>query len=328
MVQSRSKVFLALVLLAFVSLSVPASAQQDPANVEPVVSAGVGQFVSQVAFPIDSFSVAFLACIDAANQALVADFIMNNSGYPELNIDNPTFLAVHNLSDDPSVTQQQLDAFSAGLDALANIGACVAQVDWVSPTAGSFTTYAIVENDAVTYETMQLMVPTPWPIGGSNSNLAWTGPEAEPVPGVCREKINPAQDFLGAKLGQTESTNSSGEEIYENGFGVDCLKFNCTATADCQGATVIGCTGTHEAMGLCFGWAAEGSVASETVVGNCCRVKCNFGYASGFKSVKVGADGITVEITGILGVSGTFSRTTKACCQGAECETDVKPHEH
>lgn len=221
------------------------------------------------------------------------------------------------LPDRVRAQQQQLDDFRAYVDGLSNIGACVAQIDWVSPTAGAFTTYAIVENDTVTYETLQLLVPTPWPIGQTSS---FSSSSAQTVPDACPQETRPAEDHLAASFGQYQSSNSSGPEIWQNGFGVNCLRFNCTATADCQGSTVIGCTGTHEALGTCFGWEATGSVASETVVGNCCRVTCNFGYASGFKSVKVGANGVTIEVSGILGVSGTFSRTVKACCNGAECE--------
>ena len=270
----------------------------------------IDAFVVQAPFDVSSFSATLYACIDANNQGDIVDFIMANSKFPSLSTTNstvdPSFIVV-SLSDDPSISSEQLEAFDSFLKSFATIGSCVATITWDTPAAGIFDTHAIYTSSGeVTYETMQAFVPLDIPMteeedtaGGDNSTATRTR--------VLRRQLN-------HRCGQYDVAGESGERRYKNYFNIDVLKFNCFATADCSKDKVLECTPTHDAMGLAFGWEAQGtSVAKQ--VGMCCRTLCNFGYASGFKRVKIAVDKISIEIEGIIGTGGDFKETAKACCE-------------
>ncbi len=223
---------------------------------------------------------------------MISDFIddvVNDSFLPILDADmDPTLLMIGKIADDPAIPQGDIDAYLDEIDTMTPDGARMYKVTWDSETAGSFHTYAICDDATLIYETMMHLTLAPWP---PDTTVAAPGT----IPGVS---CWPAVGFV---------------HVYKNGWGVQCLQFQCCAHAICEGPYVIDCDCTHIAMGTAFGWAAKGTCQSE-IVGNCCKAKCNFGYASGFKSVKVAADGVSIEIAGHLGCSGTFSKITYACC--------------
>ncbi len=256
-----------------------------------LIEEAIGDLLPAVAFTMDDFSIEYVDEFTAANRDDLLDEIVHESFYPILDADlDPSLLLVGKIADDPDIAPADIAAYLGAIDTATANGARLYKITWDSPTAGGFITYAICDDSTVIYETMMHLVPVPWP-------LDLEPPFDAPIPGV---NCWPGPGLV---------------RVYHNGFGVQCLRFQCCAHAICEGPVLIDCDCTHIAMGTAFGWAAKGTCQS-TQVGNCCKAKCNFGYASGFKSVKVGADGITIEISGYLGCQGTFSKITLACCDG------------
>ena len=48
--------------------------------------------------------------------------------------------------------------------------------------------------------------------------------------------------------------------------------------------------------------------------GNCCQLTWSYGWATGLKSIKVGVDGFSIEVGGILGSSGQGEGSCTECC--------------
>lgn len=91
-----------------------------------------------------------------------------------------------------------------------------------------------------------------------------------------------------------------------------CVRVTCDANAK-----VIDCKITeNEAFASFF---AEAKIlppvgTNGSVVGQCCDGFFNYAWATGFKKVKVAANGVTLEIEGSIGQSGNGGFTVTECC--------------
>lgn len=282
-----------VMLVAMLTTATMAQVASSPARPQPtdicsqVIADTVNAAFAGAPYNVTLRSVTFVDTFTSANRAALIDMAVQQGSIPIWDDTDPTVLAVGIIADDPNITQQQIDDYTNFLNGLAPDGAGLYQLTYDSTTAGPFQTFAICKEGALAYENMLFMLP---------SNGAAPG----------------QQGASPQSVGQATDTSSSS---IKNGFGVTVVTFSCTAIADCEDGQLVGCSSTHTASG-CFLWHAEGTDSATQVGGNCCRAKCNFGWASGFKSVEVGADGVSIKISGHLGSSGTFSDTAKACCDG------------
>ncbi len=80
----------------------------------------------------------------------------------------------------------------------------------------------------------------------------------------------------------------------------------------CSGETVIDCFGLVGGDAD-FLWDYEITKDCATV-GKCCRCIFRFGFASGFTSVGVGVDGVSIELSGSFGWKGSTEAVVKRCC--------------
>lgn len=276
----------------------PANAAAAPAPLAPPLVSASSTAVQQAllnalpgwAFVITSVSSADAGTVSAAQEQRWIDIIVNQGSYPSLSAAAPANLATLLISQDPTITPQALQSFRAQIDAIVDPGDTIVRTTWVSVTAGTFETYAICNGSTVQYEPFLTMVTNQWP------------PAIPLAPSTQTGNWPP----------------SGGSMKLQNGFGVNVCTFNITATAHCEGGELIGCAPPQfTAAGTAFAWTASGSATSQAI-GNCCVANVTFGYASGFKKVKVGGSGGgvsgSVEIEGSIGCGGTFSRSATACC--------------
>lgn len=267
--------------------TLPALAAAPQSSAEQALHNSLKTATGNWAFTINSITVSTVGQVTAANEVSMETMVTQQSNYPKLADTNPTQLDVGLISSDPTITTAQIAAYQAGVAARLAVGDTILKVTWRSATAGSFETFGVVDaNNSVRYETFLWTIPVAWPTTFAD------GTGDTPGPGQKRDDWSWQQT---------------------NGFGMNAAFFECSAVATCEGGTLVHCDCEHSAIGQCFGWEANGTCTS-TSVGNCCHSKCELGYASGFKSVKVKAGGIGVEISGSLGCGASFSVTRMACC--------------
>lgn len=258
-----------------------------------------------VAFQFEVVSITPLGVVTPGTRAALIDLAVNDSFIPILSDSSPATLGVGVIADDPMIPAADLAAYRSGIEASVINGDYVFNVQLSSPTAGPFQTIAFLHQDcSPAFDSFLSHTPCPWPPN--------TGEDA-----VCDAA---GRDGGGGSDGDdqlafTRRAQSRTVKLY-NGFGFLCEEFTCYAEITCTDSGVkVDCEGTHDAFGYCVGGEARGTSSPRTLPSiNCCRNTCNFGYATGFKKVKIGADGITLEIEGILGTGGTFSRTVTVCC--------------
>ena len=85
---------------------------------------------------------------------------------------------------------------------------------------------------------------------------------------------------------------------------------DCVIT--CDGETVVDCFGLVGGDAS-FLWEYKTTKDCATI-GKCCRCIFYFGFANGFSSVGVGADGFTIELSGSFGWKGSTEAVVKRCC--------------
>ncbi|MCE9593865.1 MAG: hypothetical protein K8S98_06710 [Planctomycetes bacterium] len=195
------------------------------------------------------------------------------------------------MAQDATIKPAEIAAYRAYLDSVIKPGDVIVRATWTSVTAGTFDTFAVCSGANVLYEPFLQLVPSDWP---------FSTPLFASTTVTCHW---PA---------------SGGTWSFANGFGATACSFSIDATAHCNGSELIGCNPPDfEASGKAFTWTANAS-ATSTAIGNCCVTNVVFGYASGFKKVKVGGSGGgvsgSVEIEGSIGCGGTFARSATACC--------------
>ena len=268
-----------------------------------VTAQAIDVFLSQVDLPISGYSLSALGCVDADNLASYRNVVLFDSFFPNVEFnDNATesFDAVR-IADVADLTQSDIDSIAQDINQHVVVGACIAEVQYQS-SAGEFYTYAVVMDDQVVFEAMQYLIPV--------------------VEERCDvEDMSDSTRLLRASRfmleDQYEKQAQSGRCVWVDSW-IDVMEFNCFVTADCREKEALACSGTPLANSLFLGWEANGIKDVIKVGTDCCRNTCTFGWAFGFKSVKISVDPVSIEIEGILGAGGKFGKTVKACCD-REC---------
>lgn len=94
-------------------------------------------------------------------------------------------------------------------------------------------------------------------------------------------------------------------------FGVEASGWG-EVKITCSGETVVDCFGlVGGSASFLYDYVTTKECAT---VGNCCRCIFHFGFAYGFSSVGIGADGISIELSGSLGWKGSTEKEVKRCC--------------
>ena len=121
-------------------------------------------FLDTVAFSITSFDLTPLGVVDSANQYAWVDRIVATSSIPILDASDPANLQVGVPSDDPSIPYEDLEEYWSEVGSRVLLGDCIFRVDYVSPSAGCFSTLASVGSDpSLGFEGLIFFTPSPWP---------------------------------------------------------------------------------------------------------------------------------------------------------------------
>ncbi|HPF12343.1 MAG TPA: hypothetical protein PKW08_12995 [Flavobacteriaceae bacterium] len=181
------------------------------------------------------------------------------------------------LRDDPSVTQAAIDDWKSKVDGDAKVGQHLLKLQWKSVSDGkSFVSYCLADDDKLIYDSMLMNASRVHPSNSCFSYKMWWAWEGD----------DPANWTRGSIYADVTPT-------CRNGVPITCDK-NCTASMT-LGEAKINCT--------------------STIVDNCCSMEYSWAWACGFKSVKVAADGFTLEVEGIIGSGGSGNGSCTRCCE-------------
>ncbi|MCC6409988.1 MAG: hypothetical protein IT453_22730 [Planctomycetes bacterium] len=264
-----------------------AAAPVVPTPAEVAVDTAVASALQNWAFVITSHSSQQLGVVTAATEQRWIDIVLGESFYATVTDAAPAQLAALQIRQDPSLTTADTAKLREYLDLVIDPTDVIVRTTWVSPTAGLFETYAVCSGIKVEYDAFLSLMPKHWP-----------------------------QVFPPQPQSHSNSWPGAGLSYFDTNFvGGKLAEYNLTAVALCDGPELIGCSSEFTAVPLFPTWDVKGAPSSQSN-GNCCTATCMFGFANGFKKVKVSGGGgaATVEIDGLIGSSGTFQKTVTSCC--------------
>lgn len=182
------------------------------------------------------------------------------------------------ISDDPTISSAQKQAWKKKIDDETKVGQHVVMVTWKwKVNKKKFVTYCTLDEDKILNDNMIMNATGVRRSNSCFSNKMWWLWEGD----------DPANWTRGHIF--TDLTPNCGS----NGIPITCNK-NCTSSMT----------------------AGEADVKCKSrIVQNCCEMDYSWAWACGFKSVKLAADGFTLEIEGILGSSGKGNGSCTRCCE-------------
>ncbi|MGD2085531.1 MAG: hypothetical protein PVH61_05025 [Candidatus Aminicenantes bacterium] len=295
---------------------------------ELAVKEAINSLLGQVPYEMTTFKVKFADTVTSENRDDWVNKIVTAYSVPGLNQEAPDILVAGLLTDDASIPIEKIDEYVNLIDSLIDPGDSIVEVQYESPTAGLFTTAAVVnEENRVEFEALLFFTPDPWPLEVKTdeellTSTAFTHKDDKTGVEIHCASIPNMLMLTSAAAGLSAFSTSCSRKwtvsTISNRIQGKCAEFSITATADCDGGDCNGaiseCTGTCGAHNNCALLETTCKISKETIAGNCCRVRVNFAYAYGFKSISVGKDGVTLSVTGILGTGGTWSNTLNVCC--------------
>jgi hypothetical protein len=205
--------------------------------------------------------------------AVVAEMTDPTKAYfPSGDISNPSSFTALRITDDPTITPQQIADFQAQVAGLVKLGHRVRRITWTKGGT-TFTTLTVHNGTDIVYDTMF-------------SNMVLFPSRASRA--LCFDGT--LQWVWGGVRG----------------------KIVASVSAVCKSdGTLLTCT--HS----CNAWMTLGNAyinCATSTVGNCCKMDWSYGWACGFKTVKLKADKFSFEIEGIIGSGGTGSESCLDCC--------------
>jgi hypothetical protein len=196
--------------------------------------------------------------------------------FPSGDVARPWDMTALRISDDPTVPRGDVLAWQRMVDERVQVGHRVFRVQWIKGTQ-PFSTLCVFDGCWLVYDSM----------------LANALVEERPLLPAAVSKTC----FRGVLKGL---------------FGDKRGEIKATGTANCKDGRVVSCDAN------CTAWLSLGAakINCSCVQINewCCQLRWSWAYATGFKSIKVGLDGFTLEITGILGSSGAGNGSCTICC--------------
>jgi len=196
--------------------------------------------------------------------------------FPSGDISAPGDMTARQIGDDPSISTMAITAWQDMVDSLVKVGQHIIEVSWTRG-AVSYKSLCVADMDGIVYDNMFSNT-----VGGADATVClnykmWWIWEAH-LP-----QAQWTRGYIKAEL--TANCN--------NGMPVTCDK---------------GCTSSMT--------AGEAKISCKTsIVENCCQMEFTWAWACGFKSIKVKADGYSLEIEGIIGSSGAGDGSCTECCE-------------
>ena len=198
------------------------------------------------------------------------------------------------------IPQAVLDQHETFLGSLLHDNSTLVEVVFYEPSVGSFSSYSVVHagEDLVAYDTFMDNMCMNWPMPAqpvlSQAGSGFAGLPNSAAPPEHNSRVEwTSSNYLGVEMfsGFAELVIECDEEGNVN---------ICSSSSDCDSS---------------FTWEAVVSTSdSISENGDCCVVKASIGAASGLKGAKVGADGVSIEISGWLGQSYAQTVVLIQCC--------------
>jgi hypothetical protein len=293
-VLSRSSSLLALAALTLGTLAgTPAHAQLTPSpqtTGAEKLDDGIEKFNGYYGGTVYCTGWNYLLDIpDEGTRQAVLQYLVLNSYFPTGNSNDPKTLVPSTIADDPNLDVQSLYDLYADLNADIEIGDSIAILQYLSADVGAFTNVAVFDAKNVVYTPLLGEVRLP---GFGGGQYAATGPG---TPGVQPQPVSSWSGGTTYLWGSpAETFDAKITAICKDGQLIDCQS-ECNAHSGALASAEIGCEEVE---------AAE----------NCCKLKYEYAWATGFKSVEVTGGGTGVKVTGYLGQSGGGSGTLLDCC--------------
>lgn len=200
----------------------------------------------------------------------------------------------------PSITQAQVDAYTTELAGQLEVSDYICWISWKSDSQGAFNSVAIVDADGIDFDTFASNMPAQYP------------PVAPYVP-----------DADAGYMAQDDQIGPGWTWKVTNGFGVEAATMESSVKVQCLNGKVITCSSENSSSST-FLWEARVESSCKTIKNpdgsntECCFCEISMGYASGFRSLEVGAGGVSLKVTGALGCAGAFDGQQMKCCGEAE----------
>ena len=201
--------------------------------------------------------------------------------FPSIDLNAGTGTALQ-LSDDPNLTREQIEAWQSYVASMVKDAKHVAKIEW-EKNGKEFSTFCFFNESGIVYDNMMFYA-------------------VEPLPKIALRTetcLNLSLNWIwGSNRGNIIAKNQANCDA--NGNLINCDK-DCSAT----------CT-------LC---AAQINCRSNPVAGqDCCQLEYSWAYAAGFTSISVGIDGFTLSASGILGSYGNGNGSCTTCCRAVIAE--------
>jgi hypothetical protein len=214
---------------------------------------------------------------DEQSRQTVLNYLVMNSYFPTGTVEDSSSLVPVTVGGDPTITNQQLLDFYTSLDGIVSIGDSLARVDYNSADIGTFSNYVVYDANSVIYAPLMSNVRLPSFASTTQPTSTWTD-------GTTYLWGSPAETFDASVTAICD----------KNGNLMDC-QHKCNAASGALASAEISCE----------------EVSSSA---NCCKIKYEYAWATGFKSVNITAGQYGVSVTGYIGQSGNGSGTLIDCC--------------
>lgn len=291
---SRTSSLLALAALTLGTLAAsPAQAQITPSPVTTggeKLEKGIEKFNGYYGGTVYCTGWDYLLDIpDENTRQTVLQHLVLNSYFPTGKFTDPTSLIPSTVAGDPNLGVQSLFDLYFELNAEIEVGDSVAIVKYLSADIGSFYNVVVFDAKDVVYSPLLGEVRLPGSGGGLGGYSGAGTPGSQPGP----------------------VSSWSGGTTYL--WGSPAETFDAKITAICKDGQLIDCQSSCNAHSGALASAEIGCEEVETAE-NCCKLKYEYAWATGFKSVEVTGGGTGVKVTGYLGQSGGGSGTLLDCC--------------
>jgi len=199
------------------------------------------------------------------------------------------------------IPQAELDQHETFLSSLLSDNSTLVEVVFYEPSVGNFSSYSVVHagEDLVAYDTFMDNMCMNWPI---------------PVEPVLSQV---GSGFAGLpNSAAAPEHNSRVDWSSSNYLGVEMFSGFAELVIECDEEGNVNICSSRSDSASSFTWEAAVSTSdSISENGDCCVVQASIGAASGLKGAKVGADGVSIEISGWLGQSYAQTVVLIQCCE-------------
>ncbi len=230
---------------------------------------------------------------------VVADLVVQYGFFPDAaQQDDGTYpeLGVGLVLGTPSITQAEIDAYTSTLATIIEPSDYVCWITWSSKSAGDFNSVLVLNTSGLTFDTFA-------------SNMTAQYPPAVPF----------VPDADTGFMFHDEPLGTGWDWSVDNIFGLEAATMSSRVKVQCANGKVVTCSSENVRSSIIL-WESRVESSCKTIKNpdgsntECCFCEVSMGYASGFRSLEVGAGGVSLKVTGSLGVAGAFDAQQQKCC--------------